>query len=312
MRICVVVVTYNRSAWLIECLNSLILQNHKIEGVVVINNASTDNTKSCLDEFAAKNKNILNWHITHAPVNSGGSGGFAQGMKVAHQAGYDWIWLMDDDVLVHPEALNNLLQYKDQAQILHGRRVGPDGRPFYWQSVFLPWLGFCRPYPDSIFKTKDIWFTNTACFEGALIHKSVFDKIGYADKRYFMVWDDTEFGYRASQSFNVAYCNCLTLIRQRGEDNIDIGVRSLYRATDMYRYFHVRNRFLLVRTILKNEPRSWARVLKRITFHAFTFILICKEVVRAILFKDWGMGLKPMMLGFKDGVLNHFGSMPFK
>ena len=309
MRICAVVVTYNRSAWLIECLQSLLAQNRKLDGIVVINNASSDDTQVRLDAFSAEHKSTISWHVTHSDVNSGGSGGFARGMQIAHKAGYDWIWVMDDDVLAHPDALLNLLLFSNEAPILHGRRLGPDGRSFYWQSTFLPWLGFCRPYPDTAFKQNPVWFTNVACFEGALIHREVFDSIGYADERYFIAWDDTEFGYRASEYFRIAYCNCLTLSRQRGYDNIDIGLRSLYRASDMYRYFHIRNRFLLIETILKRERRWWARPLKRLSFHCFTLILIGKEMVRALMFKEWSLGLSSLVRGLKDGILGRFGAM---
>lgn len=307
MRICAVVVTFNRRAWLLECLDTLLAQTQALSGIVVINNASTDDTQIELDHYVAAHPKMT-WHITHSSVNTGGAGGFAQGMQTAHAAGYDWVWVMDDDVLARPEALSGLMKFSNQAQILHGRRTNPNGTVFYWQNTFLPWIGFARPYPDSIFKTADIWYTNCACFEGALIHRSVFDKIGYADTRYFLAWDDTEFGYRASEFFKIAYVNAMTLVRQRGHDNIDIGVRSLYRASDMYRYFHIRNRFLIIQTILQREPRAWARAGKRITFHAFTAVLVVKEMVRAAMFKEWSLGVPSLWRGLRDGVAGKWGA----
>jgi hypothetical protein len=100
----------------------------------------------------------------------------------------------------------------------------------------------------------------------------------------------------------------MTLIRQRGHDNIDIGVRSLYRASDMYRYFHIRNRFLIIQTILKREPRAWARVGKRITFHGFTGVLILKEMVRAAMFKEQSLGIPALWRGLKDGITGKWGA----
>ena len=252
----------------------------------------------------------MGWHIAHNTQNTGGAGGFAQGMHMAHEAGYDWIWVMDDDVLVRENALADLLKFADRADVLHGRRTNPNGSPFYWQSTFIPWIGFSRPYPDSVFQNGgDIWYTNVACFEGALIHRRVFDRIGYADPRYFLAWDDTEFGYRASEFFKVAYCNAYTLMRQRGHDNIDIGVRSLYRASDMYRYFHIRNRFLLIQTLLKCEPRVWVRALLRATYHSFTAVLFAKEMVRAAMFKEKNLGIPALWRGLKDGLRGRFGAM---
>lgn len=309
MNVCAVVVTYNRCAWLIECLQTLLAQSRALDGIVVVNNASTDDTQTAVDTLAAQHPS-LRWHIAHNKDNTGGAGGFAQGMKTAHEAGYDWIWVMDDDVLVRQNALADLLQFSERADVLHGRRTNPNGSPFYWQSTFIPWIGFSRPYPDSVFQNGgDIWYTNVACFEGALIHRRVFDRIGYADPRYFLAWDDTEFGYRAAEFFKVAYCNAYTLIRQRGHDNIDIGVRSLYRASDMYRYFHIRNRFLMIQTLLQREPRAWARAFLRVTYHGFTGVLLVKEMVRAGLFKEKSLGIPALWRGLKDGLRGRFGAM---
>ena len=309
MKVCAVVVTYNRRAWLIECLQTLLAQSRALDGIVVVNNASTDDTQTAVDALAAQHPTMC-WHIAHNTDNTGGAGGFAQGMQTAHEAGYDWIWVMDDDVLVRENALADLLKFADRADVLHGRRTNPNGSPFYWQSTFIPWIGFSRPYPDSVFQNGgDIWYTNVACFEGALIHRRVFDRIGYADPRYFLAWDDTEFGYRASEFFKVAYCNAYTLIRQRGHDNIDIGVRSLYRASDMYRYFHIRNRFLLIQTLLKREPRTWVRALLRVSYHSFTGVLVVKEMVRAAMFKEKNLGVPALWRGLKDGLRGRFGAM---
>ena len=309
MKVCAVVVTYNRRAWLIECLQTLLAQSRALDGIVVVNNASTDDTQTAVDALAAQHPTMC-WHIAHNTDNTGGAGGFAQGMQIAHEAGYDWIWVMDDDVLVRENALADLLKFADRADVLHGRRTNPNGSPFYWQSTFIPWIGFSRPYPDSVFQNGgDIWYTNVACFEGALIHRRVFDRIGYADPRYFLAWDDTEFGYRASEFFKVAYCNAYTLMRQRGHDNIDIGVRSLYRASDMYRYFHIRNRFLLIQTLLKCEPRVWVRALLRATYHSFTAVLFAKEMVRAAMFKEKNLGIPALWRGLKDGLRGRFGAM---
>ena len=309
MKVCAVVVTYNRCAWLIECLQTLLAQSRALDGIVVVNNASTDDTQTAVDALAVQHP-TMGWHIAHNTQNTGGAGGFAQGMHMAHEAGYDWIWVMDDDVLVRENALADLLKFADRADVLHGRRTNPNGSPFYWQSTFIPWIGFSRPYPDSVFQNGgDIWYTNVACFEGALIHRRVFDRIGYADPRYFLAWDDTEFGYRASEFFKVAYCNAYTLMRQRGHDNIDIGVRSLYRASDMYRYFHIRNRFLLIQTLLKCEPRVWVRALLRATYHSFTAVLFAKEMVRAAMFKEKNLGIPALWRGLKDGLRGRFGAM---
>ena len=59
----------------------------------------------------------------------------------------------------------------------------------------------------------------------------------------------------------------------------------------MYRYFHIRNRFLLIQTLLQREPRAWARALLRMSYHSFTAVLFVKEMVRAAMFKEKNLGI---------------------
>ena len=56
------------------------------------------------------------------PENTGGAGGFHEGMNRAVAAGFDWLWLMDDDLLTAPDALETLVRKKNALQ---RRATGP-------------------------------------------------------------------------------------------------------------------------------------------------------------------------------------------
>ncbi len=282
-KIVAVVVTYNRCQWLLDCLQALVKQTRPPDAIVVVNNNSSDNTKSRLEEFVL-NHDTIEWQTLHLPVNTGGAGGFYHGMRAAVTLGADYLWLMDDDVETLPHGLEDLLTYADKGDILHGRRKNPDGSYFYWQHRFLPWIGFSLPYADT-----------------------AFNRIGYPDPRYFIAWDDTAYGYQASKYFTIAYCRCDVMMRKKGDDALDIGVRKLAKPSDLYRYCHMRNRFLLIKTVLAGRALP-IKLLMAITFHGFTLLLMLKEMLRSILFKDWTLGIKPLFLGLWDGILGRFDS----
>src|SRR5215469_4660419 len=104
-RVCAVVATHNRKNLLEECLTGLLRQSHALDHILVVDTASTDGT---LDMVARKFPHI---EPVRLEENVGGAGGFHTGVKHAYEAGYDWIWVMDDDVEPLPGTLDVMLRY---------------------------------------------------------------------------------------------------------------------------------------------------------------------------------------------------------
>jgi rhamnopyranosyl-N-acetylglucosaminyl-diphospho-decaprenol beta-1,3/1,4-galactofuranosyltransferase len=121
-----VVVTYNRRDLLAEALAALSAQTRLPDHVVVVDNASTDGTADAVRE--------------HFPVvelielsrNTGGAGGFAIGLARALELRGDLAWLMDDDTIPTPTALEELLAARARVAVhpalLASRVVWTDGR----------------------------------------------------------------------------------------------------------------------------------------------------------------------------------------
>lgn len=103
VRVAAVVVTYNRMMMLRQCLQKLEIQRG-LATIFVVDNASTDGTRHMLSEEFAR---VM---VVPLQANIGGAGGFHEGIKRAYHGGYDWIWVMDDDTLPEPDALEQLLK----------------------------------------------------------------------------------------------------------------------------------------------------------------------------------------------------------
>ena len=104
-QVAAVVVTYNRLAMLQTCVEHLCAQTAACD-ILVVDNASSDGTAQWLD--AQQKAGRLQARGTGA--NLGGAGGFNYGMRWAAEAGYQYLWLMDDDCLPEPDALEKLLE----------------------------------------------------------------------------------------------------------------------------------------------------------------------------------------------------------
>lgn len=100
--VAVVVVTYNRLELLRQCVQALRNQSAACD-ILIVDNASTDGTARWLGS-----QTDLNYRNTGS--NLGGAGGFNFGMRWAVEAGYNYVWVMDDDTLPQPNALEKLLE----------------------------------------------------------------------------------------------------------------------------------------------------------------------------------------------------------
>jgi GT2 family glycosyltransferase len=103
--VCAVVVTYNRKDLLIKCLDSLTNQSVTPQAIYIIDNNSTDKTEQMLyeNEYITHipdfNKKFTNQTTINdilikyirLPENTGGAGGFYEGVKEAYEDGYDWV-----------------------------------------------------------------------------------------------------------------------------------------------------------------------------------------------------------------------------
>ena len=97
-----IVVTYNRLELLRQCVEALRAQTAACD-ILIVDNASTDGTA----QWLASQPDL---HCRNTGSNLGGAGGFHFGMRWSVEDGYDYVWLMDDDTLPMPDALQKLLE----------------------------------------------------------------------------------------------------------------------------------------------------------------------------------------------------------
>ena len=123
-KIACVIVTYNRKTLLKKCLDAINAQKLKPHTVYIVDNASTDGTKDSVIEWGYYNIHINDIQFKYLLLqrNTGGAGGFYNGMKTAYdsEVQFDGIWVMDDDGIPAPNCLENLLKYMPQYH-----QVGP-------------------------------------------------------------------------------------------------------------------------------------------------------------------------------------------
>ncbi|GAA5229461.1 glycosyltransferase [Arthrobacter cryoconiti] len=244
----VVVTTYNRQEYLAQLFDSLALLKPAPDGIVVVDNASTDDTPAVVAAAASRFASLpVPIPVIHHRLqeNTGGSGGFSVGVERALAEGAQWLWLMDDDVTAVPGAIAAFGPWMDKYDALVGRRYDSLGEPFFWQNNFSTFLGFPLPVAGDVFATSNEFATNVGCFEGMLLHANAIRSVGLPDPRFFLNWDDTMYGWQISLERPVMYVNAFVLHKAREQRSIDLGIRHLNDSSDLSRFYVMRNRGLV-------------------------------------------------------------------
>jgi rhamnopyranosyl-N-acetylglucosaminyl-diphospho-decaprenol beta-1,3/1,4-galactofuranosyltransferase len=277
-----VVVTFNRKELLCECLGALLAQTRPLSRILLLDNASTDGTTNFLAEKGYLENEAIDY--VRLPVNSGGAGGFHEGVKRAYEAGFEWLWLMDDDVEPMPEALEKMLSYADVSQCIQGCKVFRDGQSEDWER----WANIDdsgRRTASQEPQTIDYISAQTGCFEGMLIHRQIISEIGFPDKRFFVGGDDVAYGYLAHKHTQVIYVRAacfLKKINKFGYPRLFQRMRDrfLNRRSARFYFLCVRNELLLygyTRDRVRAVPFS-VRIGKMLLMHSVTTLLFERSI----------------------------------
>ncbi len=172
-----------------DVLDGLSLQSRPIDRVVVVDNASTDQTPVVLAGHPRVDE------IVTMSTNLGGAGGFAAGIARAVAGGADLVWIMDDDTIPTPGALGALLAARDAypgtPAILAARADWIDGREHPMNRPrYRPFLGRTQRRHAAAIGARPI---RTASFVAILIDARAIREEGLPMADYFLWNDDFEY-----------------------------------------------------------------------------------------------------------------------
>ena len=239
-KVIAVVVTFNRKDLLHECIEALLHQDYENCHVLVIDNASTDGTEESLKKYF-KNKKF-NYYNTGK--NLGGAGGFNYGMKKAYEIGCDYVWLMDDDCIVHDDSLAELIKHANKLK---------DNFGFLSSKVLWKDDSICKMnvQKNSLVKKNDDWTTDRvkvimATFVSFLVSTKVVENVGFPITDFFIWADDLEYSRRISRKYNCYLIND-SVVTHKSKTNIGSNI-ALDNSENLSRYsYSYRNERYLYR-----------------------------------------------------------------
>lgn len=198
--VCAIVPTYNRWSYLRVSVEALLAQTRTVDTVLVVDNASTDETAERLrSEFPSV-------EVLRLEKNIGSAGGYCEGVRWAWARGFGRIWFVDDDSRLAEDALEILLAHPGRQVVGPIRLWESDGTfaglpAMRWdmRNPFLTFDGARTPlsvrYPtyDSLPECVDVF---DMAWEGMLVPREAVKAAGLPSPGYWTQAEDTDYSFR--------------------------------------------------------------------------------------------------------------------
>ncbi len=239
----VIIVTWNTRELTLRCLETLFDNTPNLRmRVIVADNGSEDRSA---DVIAHRFPQV-------DLIRNEGDFGFARANNEAIKlVDSEWVLLLNPDTEVHPNAINNLLEFSKQhpeAGITGGRTVFPDGslNPRSGFNKMTPWSLFCfltglsRLFKRSTFFNPEAiggWKRDTVrhvdIVQGSffMIPTALWRKLGGFDSRYFMYGEEADLCLRAAAMGYLPMITPDAQIMHLGGASAPKGVRRLQNWT---------------------------------------------------------------------------------
>ncbi|HEY3063851.1 MAG TPA: glycosyltransferase family 2 protein [Chloroflexota bacterium] len=262
MGISIVILNFNTRAHLAACLRSVQAEVRAGDEVFVVDNSSSDGSVDIVERD-------FPWvRLIRSPVNGGFAHGNNQALRLATR---EAVLLLNPDTILPVGALNafeeRLASHPD-AGILGPKLLKPNGtmhlacrRSFPTPAVaFYRLSGLSRLFPRSpTFGRYNLTYidpdkpieVDAVCGACLLIRRSVVERIGLLDERFFMYGEDVDWCLRARQDgWTVRYEPAVIVQHQHGAASRQRALRTtfhFFRAMDLfYRKHYVRRYHPLV------------------------------------------------------------------
>jgi rhamnopyranosyl-N-acetylglucosaminyl-diphospho-decaprenol beta-1,3/1,4-galactofuranosyltransferase len=229
-RIHIAILTFNNCPMLADLVRDIEKQTLQPAKVFVVDNASADETMDLM------NASFPGISYERIPENTGSSGGYHRLLEIA-SPGSDFVWTLDDDVRIKPDALEKL---NAGFENLNGKcRLGAVRSVGSWHHGN-------EPLP-----------LNIVPWRGTLFSSAVIRQIGLPRKDYFLYGDDFEYSLRLKKYGYVCFWIPSSICTENRSSN-KVRLRmfgkdhSIY-ATPYRHYYGFRNEISIL-----IEYRNWA------------------------------------------------------
>lgn len=275
----IIILNWKNAPDTIECLESVFkLKGHDYQ-VVVCDNASADNSKAKIWDWLVRHNHVVNkidesvLDLIKSPLdaevvlisneqNYGYAGGNNRGLRYALAAGAenDFIWIINNDTTLDPEALNCLIEEADRRPevSLFGSTILDFSQRDEIQTQggdrFYPWFGMSRHIGERLKLGSQLPQATVEARMGYVVGAAVFArlsavaKIGLMEERYFLYFEEVDWATRAHRKgIKIGYAP-ESLVYHKEGSTIGSSVFAK-RKSELADYYGIKNRLVMTRRL---------------------------------------------------------------
>ena len=286
----IILLNYNGADDTIECIESIKKSIYKNYEIIVVDNCSTDESVSVLEEYRQKTPFIF----LQSESNNGFSAGNNIGIVKAQEQNFDYIMLLNNDTLVTPDFLQELLnayERVDKGSVLSGTIMYAYEREKIWYAggSYSEWTAKARHLRmnetvDAI--PTEIEEVNFISGCEVLIPIGDIKKVGLMDEDYFLYTEDLDYSIRIKKAGIKMYYVPKSVIYHKVSSSTN-------KISKMVSYYSVRNKRILIKKHF-SFPRKPVAIL-------YTNLQSVHRMIKKRL------SFKPAFFGWVDYYKHRFG-----
>ncbi|MCM1466816.1 MAG: glycosyltransferase [Alistipes sp.] len=194
--ICAVIVTYNRLEKLKKALAAYDKLSKLPDCMIIVDNGSTDGTKEYLRSWQ-QDRSFFEKKVISLNKNTGGSGGFYEGIKQGCQTGCQWIWVADDDAYPQEDCFEILAEHLKAGVAAACARVNTaDGIDTWHRRRLKKGWFVIREERINEKEYHQVFELDLFSYVGTMLSTEALKDAGMPEKDFFINYDDTEHSMR--------------------------------------------------------------------------------------------------------------------
>lgn len=246
-RVHIVLLNWNGWQDTIECLKSLENLEYPNFEIVVVDNASTDDS---VREIKERYPGI---NLLESESNLGYAGGNNIGLRYALEHDTDYVWLLNNDTVVHKDALSSLIdkmREKPSAGICGSRLIYYHDRDTIQAlggGIYNKWLGttehICANKPASKDYDEHRIEQQLDYIVGAsmLVSRQFLEEVGLLSEDYFLYYEELDWATRGREKFKLGFAHNSIVYHKEGA-SIEATNRQLNTKSRLSDFYQIKNR----------------------------------------------------------------------